>query len=74
MRHMTRFDALKTKVCLNLGLKRIETRHITHINLALSTNLLCEFGPLCLTQTGLAKLCVYMALSKLRWSVDGRVN
>ena len=28
--------------------KRVKTRHMTYINLGLSTNLLCEFGPLCL--------------------------
>ena len=42
-RVLTRF---RPRVCLNLGLKRIETRHMTHITLGLSTNLLCEFGPL----------------------------
>ena len=29
--------------------KRVKTRHITHINLGLSTNLVCEFGPFSLT-------------------------
>ena len=38
VRHMKRFDAFQTKVCLNIGLKRIETRHMTHINLGLSTS------------------------------------
>ena len=33
------------KLNAKLGLKRVKTRHMTHINLGLSTNLLCEFGP-----------------------------
>ncbi|XP_030846161.1 uncharacterized protein LOC100888422 isoform X1 [Strongylocentrotus purpuratus] len=35
------------QVCTNLGFKCVETRHMTHINLGLSTNLLCECGPYC---------------------------
>ena len=38
--------AFQTKVCTKLGLKRVKTHHMMHINLGLSTNLLCEFGPL----------------------------
>ena len=29
--------------------KRVKTRHMTYINLGLSTNLLCEFGPITFT-------------------------
>ena len=31
MRHMTRFDAFQPNVPTNLGLKRVKTRHMTHI-------------------------------------------
>ena len=32
--------------------KRVKTRHMTYINLGLSTNLLCEFGPWSLDHVG----------------------
>ena len=44
MHHLMRFYAFQTKVCLNFGLKRTETRHMMHINLGLPTNFFCTFG------------------------------
>ena len=41
--HMTRYDAfLQTRFVK----KRVKTRHMTYENQGLSTNLLCEFGPI----------------------------
>ena len=43
---MTRFDAFQTKV--PWFEKRRNASYMAHLNLGLSTNLLCEFGPKCL--------------------------